>query len=104
MIDLVRRHVFRVLRNFSALVLFFMTADFLVGPVYYLIGMIQNGFYMLASWQIQMIFTAPIRDIHEYAMLALMVQFFWEIFRVPFVLFKVVRNYSANRTGKYSTN
>ena len=97
MIDVVRRNVYRVLRNFSALVLFFITADFLVGPVYYLIGMIQNGFYMLASWQIQMILSAPIRDIQEYAMLALMVQFFWEIFRVPFVLFRVVRNMTSKR-------
>lgn len=63
-----------------------MTADFLVGPVYYLIGMIQNGFYMLASWQIQMILTAPIRDIQEYAMLALMVQFFWEFGRAIYVI------------------
>ena len=99
MIDVVRRNVYRVLRNFSALVLFFITADFLVGPVYYLIGMIQNGFYMLASWQIQMILSAPIRDIQEYAMLALMVQFFWEIFRVPFVLFRVIRN----MTSKHKT-
>ena len=97
MIDIIRRHVFRVLKNFTALVIFFMTADFLVGPVYYLIGMFQNGFYMLASWQIQMIFTAPIRDIQEYAMLALMVQFFWEIFRVPWVLFRVVRNMTSKR-------
>ena len=90
MIDLVRRHVYRVLRNFTALVVFFMTADFLVGPVYYLIDMIQNGFYMLASWQIQMILTAPIRDIQEYAMLALMVQFFWEFGRAIFVFSRFV--------------
>ena len=91
MVELVRRNVYRVLRNFSALVLFFMTADFLVGPVYYLIGMIQNGFNMLASWQIQMILPAPIRDIQEYAMLALMVQFFWEIPR--FVLISIKNTY-----------
>ena len=86
MVELVRRNVYRVLRNFTSLVLFFMTADFLVGPVYYLVGIVQNGFYMLASWQIQMIMTAPIRDIQEYAMLVLLVQFFWEFGRAIYVI------------------
>ena len=89
MIDLVRRNVYRVLRNFSALVLFFLTADFLAGPIYYLMSVHQHGFYWLAGWQIKMIFTSPITNFLEYVMLAFLVQFLWEI---PRFIIQTIRN------------
>ena len=91
MIDLVRRHVYRVLRNFTALVIFFMTADFLAGPIYYLVSVHQYGFYWLAGWQIKMIFTSPITNFLEYVMLAFMVQILWEIPR--FIIMTIKNTY-----------
>ena len=66
MIDIIQRHAYRVARNFAGLVFFFMTADFLAGPIYYLVSIHQYGFYWLAGWQIKMIFTSPITNFLEY--------------------------------------
>ena len=89
MIDIIQRHAYRVARNFAGLVFFFMTADFLAGPIYYLVSVHQYGFYWLAGWQIKMIFTSPIINFLEYILLALLVQFLWEI---PRFIILTIRN------------
>ena len=89
MIDIIQRHAYRVARNFAGLVFFFMTADFLAGPIYYLVSIHQHGFYWLAGWQIEMIFTSPITNFLEYVMLAFLVQFLWEI---PRFIILTIRN------------
>ena len=91
MIDIIQRHAYRVARNFAGLVFFFMTADFLAGPIYYLVSVHQYGFYWLAGWQIKMIFTSPITNFLEYVMLAFMVQFLWEIPR--FIIMTIKNTY-----------
>ena len=92
MIDIIQRHAHRVARNFAGLVFCFMTADFVAGPIYYLLSVHQYGFYWLAGWQINMIFTSPITNFLEYVMLAFMVQFLWEIPR--FVLLTIKNTYN----------
>ena len=88
MIEVFTRNTFRIARNFAALIFIFMTADFLAGPINYLINMHHYGFYWLAGWQIKMILTSPISNFLEYAMLAFLVQFLWEIPRMIILTIK----------------
>lgn len=104
MIETLKRSAHHVARNFAALVFIQMSINFIAGPTYYIVGIVKYGWYSLAPWQIEMMFTAPIQDIPQYSLMAIFLLAIWGILITPFVLLKTVRNYSANRTGKYSTN
>lgn len=86
LLEMVKRNAYRIARNFSALVLIQMTVDLVMGPIYYIKSLFEYGWYMIAGWQIEMMLTSPIMNIVEFAMLALMIQFIWEIFRAIWVI------------------
>ena len=86
LLEMVKRNASRIARNFAALVLIQMTIDFILGPIFYVKSLFENGWYMIAGWQIEMMLTSPIMNVVEFAMLALMIQFFWEIFRAIWVI------------------
>ena len=104
MIESVKRGVYRFARNFAALIFIQMTIDFLIGPIGYVVGLFNYGWYALAPWQIKMMFTSPIQNITEFAFMATLFLAIWEILKTLFVLFKLVRNFYSLRAGKYSIN
>lgn len=79
--DLLVRNFYRVAINFAALVLFQMTVSFLLGPIFYLVGLARWGWYSLELWQIKMMFTNPITDVVGFAAMALMVIICFEFVR-----------------------
>ena len=79
--DLLVRNFYRVSFNFAALVLIQMTISFLLGPIFYLVGLARWGWYSLDFWQIKMMFTAPITDVVGFAVMALMVIICFEFVR-----------------------
>jgi len=104
MIETLKRAAYRVSRNFVALVLIQMNLNFIAGPIYYIVGIVKYGWYSLAPWQIKMMLTVPIQEIPNFSLLAIFLLAIWGILVAPFMLLRTVRNFSANRTGKYSTN
>lgn len=79
--DLLVRNFYRVSFNFAALVLIQMTISFLLGPIFYLVGLARWGWYSLELWQIKMMFTNPITDVVGFAAMALMVIICFEFVR-----------------------
>ena len=104
MVESLKRNAYRVPKKFAALIFIQITINFIAGPIYYIVGIVKYGWYSLAPWQIEMMITTPIQDIPQYSLMAIFLLAIWGILITPFVLLKTVRNYSANRTGKYSTN
>ena len=101
MIEFLKRSGYRIARNFTALVVMLMTTEFLLGPIYYIVGISRQGWYSLAPWQIKMMITSPLQDILHFSLISIFLLAIWGLLVTPFVLLKTVRNYSANRTGKY---
>ena len=79
--NLLVRNFHRVSFNFAALVLLQMTISFLLGPIFYIIGLTRWGWYSLDLWQIKMMFTNPITDVVGFAVMALMVILCFEFVR-----------------------
>ena len=79
--DLLVRNFYRVSFNFAALVLMQMTISFLLGPIFYLVGLARWGWYSLELWQVKMMFTTPITDVVGFAVMALMVIICFEFVR-----------------------
>ena len=104
MFESVKRSVYRVGRNFAALIFIQMTIDFLIGPIGYVVGLFNYGWYALAPWQIKLMFTSPLQNITEFVFMATLILAIWGILKAPFVLFKTVRNFYSLRAGKYSIN
>ena len=104
MFESVKRSVYRVGRNFAALIFIQMTIDFLIGPIGYVVGLFNYGWYALAPWQIKLMFTSPLQNITEFVFMATLILAILGILKAPFVLFKTVRNFYSLRAGKYSIN
>ena len=104
MFETLKRSTYSVARNFAALVFIQMTIDFLIGPIGYVIGLFNYGWYALAPWQIKMMFTSPIQNITEFTFMAALLLTIWGILKAPFAFFKLVRNFYSLRAGKYSIN
>ena len=104
MIESVKRGVYRLARNFAALIFIQMTIDFLIGPIGYVVEISRHGWYALAPWQIKMMFTSPIQNIPEFVFMAALFLTIWGILKAPFVLFNLARNFYSLRAGKYSIN
>ena len=104
MFESVKRSVYRVGRNFAALIFIQMTIDFLIGPIGYVVGLFNYGWYALAPWQIKLMFTSPLQNITEFVFMATLILAIWGILKAPFVLFKTVRNFYSLKAGKYSVN
>ena len=81
MIEALKRNAYRISSNFTALVLIQMTISFLLGPIFYLVGLARWGWYSLELWQIKMMFTNPITDVVGFAAMALMVIICFEFVR-----------------------
>lgn len=96
MLEMLKRNFYRITRNFTALVIYIMTLEFVVGPFYYLSYVKEVGWYALDWWQIKMIFTAPITDIEHYAGASFLLLLIWEIFRV----FWVVGRFAVRKSVK----
>ena len=79
--DLLVRNFYRVAINFAALVLIQMTISFLLGPIFYIAGLVRWGWYSLELWQIKMMFTTPITDVVGFGLVALMVIICFEFVR-----------------------
>lgn len=79
--DLLVRNFYRVSFNFAALVLIQMTISFLLGPIFYIVGLVRWGWYSLDFWQIKMMFTGPITDVVGFSVMALMVIVCFEFVR-----------------------
>ena len=86
MLEMLKRNFYRITRNFTALVIYIMTLEFVVGPFYYLSYIKEVGWYALDWWQIKMIFTAPISDIEHYATTSILLLLLWEVIRAFWVV------------------
>ena len=82
MIETIKRNGYRISRNFTALVILLMTFEFLVGPIYYIVGLAQHGWYSLAPWQIKMMITSPFQSIEHFALLAIFLIMFYETLKM----------------------
>jgi len=98
--DLLVRNFYRVSFNFAALVLIQMTISFLLGPIFYLGGLARWGWYSLELWQIKMMFTVPVTDVVNFAMLALLLIMFFEFMRAVWLAlrgsYRLLRSIDVN--------
>ena len=95
MLESVKRGVYRIARNFAALIFIQITIDFLIGPIGYVVGVSRHGWYALAPWQIKMMFTSPLQNITEFVFIAIFLQLIWEIICIFWLcgsrLFRILR-------------
>ena len=96
MIEALKRNAYRISSNFTALVLIQMTISFLLGPIFYLVGLARWGWYSLELWQIKMMFTTPITDVVGFSVMALMVIVCFEFARG--ILLALRRSYRLLRS------
>ena len=83
--DSIKRNSYRIARNFTALVVLLITVDFLIGPIYYVVGISRHGWYSLAPWQIKMMFTTPLQDTLHFSFIAAFLVVLWELPRFMFL-------------------
>ena len=98
--DLFVRNVYRNSRNFAALVLIQMTVSFLLGPIFYIVGLARWGWYSLDFWQIKMMFTVPVTDVVYFSMVAFLLIMCFEFVRAIWLAlrgsYRLLRSFDVN--------
>lgn len=80
MIETISHNIYRMVRNFTFLVALQFNLEIIAVPIYYVVGLFQWGWYAPSLLQYKLMLEEPGLFITRYAMLALLILFFWEIF------------------------
>ena len=81
MLDLIKRNAYRIARNFSLLVVIQFTWEIISVPIFYVEGLFRWGWYPPSLWYYGFMIDQSKSFAMQFALLALMIVLFWEIFR-----------------------
>ena len=104
MLDLIKRNAYRIARNFSLLVVIQFTWEIISVPIFYVEGLLRWGWYPPSLWYYRFMIDQSQSFAIQFALLALMIILFWEIFRGMYLLMKLSFNASVRQYRKFSTN